>query len=84
MSTRRIREWMKANPDAAKDVRRQNRSVVFFRVVGLTDDEEARGAQGIPLSPGPPSRLTAQCMSTVRRFSSKRTCRSTARRTAAP
>jgi membrane-bound lytic murein transglycosylase A len=52
MSTRRIREWMKANPDAAKDVRRQNRSVVFFRVVGLTDDEEARGAQGIPLSPG--------------------------------
>jgi membrane-bound lytic murein transglycosylase A len=26
--------------------------VVFFRIVGLTDDEEARGAQGIPLSPG--------------------------------
>ena len=52
MSTRRIREWMKANPDAAKDVRRQNRSVVFFRIVGLTDDEEARGAQGTPLSPG--------------------------------
>jgi membrane-bound lytic murein transglycosylase A len=52
MSMRRIREWMEANPDAAKDVRRQNRSVVFFRIVGLTDDEEARGAQGIPLSPG--------------------------------
>jgi membrane-bound lytic murein transglycosylase A len=52
MSMRRIREWMDANPDAAKDARRQNRSVVFFRVVGLTDDEEARGAQGVPLSPG--------------------------------
>jgi membrane-bound lytic murein transglycosylase A len=52
MSTRRVNEWMEANPDVAKDVRRQNRSVVFFRVVGLTDDEEARGAQGIPLSAG--------------------------------
>jgi membrane-bound lytic murein transglycosylase A len=52
MSIQSIREWMEANPDAAKDVRRQNRSVVFFRIVGLTDDEEARGAQGIPLSPG--------------------------------
>ena len=49
---RRIREWMDANPDAAKDVRRQNRSVIFFRIVALTDDEEARGAQGVPLSPG--------------------------------
>jgi membrane-bound lytic murein transglycosylase A len=52
MSMRRIREWMADNPDAAKEVRRQNRSVVFFRIVGLTDDEEARGAQGVPLSPG--------------------------------
>jgi membrane-bound lytic murein transglycosylase A len=52
MSMRRIREWMEANPEAAKDVRRQNRSMVFFRIVGLTDDEETRGAQGIPLSPG--------------------------------
>jgi membrane-bound lytic murein transglycosylase A len=52
MSMQRIRDWMQANPDAAKDVRRQNRSVVFFRVVGLTDHEEALGAQGIPLSAG--------------------------------
>ena len=52
MSMQRIRDWMQANPDAAKDVRRQNRSVVFFRVVGLTDHDEALGAQGIPLSAG--------------------------------
>jgi membrane-bound lytic murein transglycosylase A len=52
MSMQRIREWMQANPDEAKDVRRQNRSVVFFRIVGLTDDGEALGAQGIPLSAG--------------------------------
>jgi membrane-bound lytic murein transglycosylase A len=52
MSMHRIREWMQAHPDEAKDVRRQNRSVVFFRIVGLTEDGEALGAQGIPLSAG--------------------------------
>jgi membrane-bound lytic murein transglycosylase A len=48
----RIREWMHDNPEAAKMVRRQNRQVVFFRVVGLNDDREALGAQGIPLTAG--------------------------------
>jgi membrane-bound lytic murein transglycosylase A len=43
---------MHDNPDEAKDVRRQNRSMVFFRIVGLNDDREAIGAQGIPLSAG--------------------------------
>ena len=52
MSMQRIREWMHDNPEEAKDVRRQNRSVVFFRIVGLNDDTEAIGAQGIPLSAG--------------------------------
>ncbi len=52
MSMQRIREWMHDNPDGAKEVRRQNRSVVFFRIVGLDDDVEALGAQGIPLSAG--------------------------------
>jgi membrane-bound lytic murein transglycosylase A len=33
-------------------VRRQNRQVVFFRIVGLNDDTEAIGAQGIPLTAG--------------------------------
>jgi membrane-bound lytic murein transglycosylase A len=48
----RIREWMHDNPEGAKEVRRQNRSVVFFRIVGLNDDTEAIGGQGIPLSAG--------------------------------
>src|SRR5215467_2463857 len=52
MSLQRIREWMQANPDDAKEVRRQNRSVVFFRIVGLSEDGEALGAQGVPLSAG--------------------------------
>jgi membrane-bound lytic murein transglycosylase A len=52
MSPERIREWMHANPQSAEDVLRQNRSFMFFRIVGLSDDREAIGAQGIPLTPG--------------------------------
>jgi hypothetical protein len=32
ISLARIREWMRANPQSAEDVRRQNRSFVFFRI----------------------------------------------------
>jgi membrane-bound lytic murein transglycosylase A len=64
MSLERIREWMHANPQSAEEVLRQNRSFVFFRIVGLSDDHEpkdaqgtphdreAAGAQGVPLTPG--------------------------------
>ena len=48
----RIREWMEQNPDGAKELRRQNRAYVFFRVVPLSDQDEAVGAQGVPLTPG--------------------------------
>ena len=55
---------MRANPQSAEEVLRQNRSFVFFRIVGLSDDRkpkdvqsapherEAVGAQGVPLTPG--------------------------------
>nr|WP_225642594.1 MltA domain-containing protein [Bradyrhizobium australafricanum] len=52
MSMQKIREWMEQNPDGAKDLRRQNRSFVFFREVPLSDKDEAVGAQGVPLTPG--------------------------------
>jgi membrane-bound lytic murein transglycosylase A len=64
MSLERIREWMHANPQSAEEVLRQNRSFVFFRIVGLSDDREPKdaqgashdreavGAQGVPLTPG--------------------------------
>src|SRR4051794_27448430 len=52
MSMQRIREWMEQNPDGANELRRQNRSYVFFREVQLSDKEEAVGAQGVPLTPG--------------------------------
>jgi membrane-bound lytic murein transglycosylase A len=64
ISAERIREWVRANPRGAEELLRQNRSFMFFRIVGLTDDRrpagvrqtwrerEAIGAQGISLTPG--------------------------------
>ena len=52
MSMQKIREWMDQNPDGAQELRRQNRSYVFFREVQLSDKDEAVGAQGVPLTPG--------------------------------
>src|SRR6202165_2450998 len=52
MSMQKIREWMDQNPDGAKDLRREDRSYVYFREVQLSDKDEAVGAQGVPLTPG--------------------------------
>ncbi len=52
MSMDRIREWIEANPKEGKDLRRRNKSFVFFRETGLTEHEEPAGAQGVPLTPG--------------------------------
>jgi membrane-bound lytic murein transglycosylase A len=52
MSMQRIRDYMEQNPDAAKELRRQNRSYVFFREVSLSAADEAVGAQGVPLTAG--------------------------------
>jgi membrane-bound lytic murein transglycosylase A len=52
ISLDRIREWMRANPQSAEEVLRQNRSFMFFRIVGLSNDKEAVGAQGVPLTSG--------------------------------
>jgi membrane-bound lytic murein transglycosylase A len=52
MSMDKIREFMESKPDEGKDLRRKNRSFVFFREVTLADHEESIGAQGIPLTAG--------------------------------
>lgn len=52
MSMQKIREWMDANPDEAKAVRRMNKSYVFFREVPLDASEEPIGAQGVQLTAG--------------------------------
>src|SRR4029078_5717063 len=48
----RIREWMQANPDQAAELRRQNKSYVFFRITDLANEDEAGGGQGVPLVAG--------------------------------
>ena len=52
MSMERIRQWMLDHPGDAPELRKQNRSFVFFRTVNLADKDEPIGAQGIPLTPG--------------------------------
>ena len=51
MSMDRIRSWMLAYPLEARELRRRNRSFVFFRAIGLGDEGQALGAQGIELTP---------------------------------
>jgi membrane-bound lytic murein transglycosylase A len=52
MSMQRIRQWMEDNPDGAKELRRQNRSYIFFRELKLGDDVGPVGAQGVHLTAG--------------------------------
>jgi membrane-bound lytic murein transglycosylase A len=52
VSMQSIRQWMEANPQAADDVRRQNKSYVFFRVTDLPNEEGAIGGEGVPLVSG--------------------------------
>jgi membrane-bound lytic murein transglycosylase A len=52
MSMQRIRDWMAANPEEAPKLRATNRSFIFFRITGLSNDGEPAGAQGAPLTPG--------------------------------
>jgi len=52
VSMQSIRAWMEANPDQAKEVRRQNKSYVFFRITALSTEDEAVGGEGVQLMPG--------------------------------
>jgi membrane-bound lytic murein transglycosylase A len=52
MSMDRIKRWMFANPDQAREVRGTNKSFVFFRITGLNNEDEPVGAQGVHLVPG--------------------------------
>jgi membrane-bound lytic murein transglycosylase A len=51
MSIQRIRKSMTHLDEAAK-MPATNRSYVFFRITGLSDEGEPVGAQGVPLTPG--------------------------------
>ncbi|MGB8895488.1 MAG: MltA domain-containing protein [Pseudolabrys sp.] len=52
MSMDKIRDFMEANPEEGKELRRKNRSFVFFQETTLDAHDECIGAQGVPLTPG--------------------------------
>ena len=52
MSMDKIRDFMEANPEEGKELRRKNRSFVFFQETPLNAKDECIGAQGVPLTPG--------------------------------
>ncbi|MCW0233082.1 MAG: murein transglycosylase A [Ferrovibrio sp.] len=54
VSMQAIRAWLRANPDAAPDLLRQNPSYVFFRELPAPKDDldGPPGAQGVALVPG--------------------------------
>jgi membrane-bound lytic murein transglycosylase A len=52
MSMDKIREFMETNPDEGKELRRKNRSFVFFQEIPLGAHDECIGAQGVSLTPG--------------------------------
>jgi len=52
MSMDKIREYMETNPEEGKELRRKNRSFVFFQETTLSAHDECIGAQGVPLTPG--------------------------------
>jgi membrane-bound lytic murein transglycosylase A len=52
MSMDKIRDFMEANPEEGRELRRKNRSFVFFQETPLRAQDECVGAQGVPLTPG--------------------------------
>jgi membrane-bound lytic murein transglycosylase A len=52
MSMDRIREWILGHPEDGKALRRANKSFIFFRVTGLSGEDEPVGGQGVRLTPG--------------------------------
>ncbi len=79
MSMDRIKRWMLANPDQAREVRGTNKSFVFFRITGLEQRGRAGRRAGRARSrPDARSRSTRPT-STARRSSSRPICRSTVR-----
>jgi DNA-nicking Smr family endonuclease len=72
---------MERNPREGNELRRRNKSYVFFRETHLSANDEPIGAQGISLTPGVRSRSIASFTPTARRSSSPPTCRSRLERT---
>ncbi|MGE5768066.1 MAG: murein transglycosylase A [Bacteroidota bacterium] len=48
-SMQKIRDWLRANPERAREIMQRNARYIFFRPI---DGEGPIGAQGVPLTPG--------------------------------
>jgi membrane-bound lytic murein transglycosylase A len=51
MTMDKIRDFMEANPDEGRELRRKNRSYVFFREMPLGTEQHSTGGQGVELTP---------------------------------
>lgn len=49
MSMQKIKQWIEANPEAGKELMRENASFIFFR---LLEGNSPVGSQGVELTPG--------------------------------
>ena len=70
MSMQRIRDGWRRPPEEAKDVRRQNRSFVFFRIVDLATTTRRWAARAFRWWQAARSRSIRPCTSMARRSSS--------------
>jgi membrane-bound lytic murein transglycosylase A len=52
MSMDRLRQWLTANPDQAKELRGKNQAYAFFRTTNLSAQEEPVGGEGVSLTAG--------------------------------
>lgn len=52
MTADRLWSWLKANPDRAPAIMRQNRSFIFFRLIEARPETGPVGAAGVPLTSG--------------------------------
>jgi membrane-bound lytic murein transglycosylase A len=79
ISLDRIGEWMRANPQSADEVLRQNRSFTFSESLGYPMTGKRSAPRAYRLRRDARLPLTTRCMCTVPRFSSKPVCRSPTR-----
>ena len=71
-----IRKWMEANPDEGQELRRKNKSFVFFRKGRPCRIRGSARRAGVPLTARRSIAVDRVCMSMARRSSSRRIFRS--------
>jgi membrane-bound lytic murein transglycosylase A len=47
-----LEAWLQSHPEEGRALMRENRSFIFFRATGQTEEDGPLGAAGVPLTPG--------------------------------